>query len=304
MIFGEGIMQFHQLEYVLAVAKFHSFTRAAEEINISQSSISQQINNLEKELGVNLFIRTTRSVKLTSAGAAFVEHAARIMSEITAANQCIQEYASVNRGHLTLGIIPIVGHYFIPHLLASFQKKYPDIQLSLLENQCDELLEMLHSSKIDAAFVQQISPDYTFQYVPLVTDQMVVLTSDEHPLASKKSVHLKQLKNENFITTPITSGHYHDFFNACQAMNFNPKIRMTCSSVKTILGLVSEDLGITVLSSRVAATIDQNPGITTLTLSPPINRKIFLTINKTTNISPALKVFVDFTASWIESKIS
>ena len=297
-------MQLHQLEYVLAVSKHQSFTRAAEEIKISQSSISQQISNLEEELGVSLFTRTTRSVQLTPAGSEFIKHAARIMSEITAAHQCVHEYVSVNKGHLKVGIIPVVGHYFIPHLLATFQKKYPNIQLSLIENQCDELLELLHSSEIDVAIAQQISSDYEFQYFPLVTDQMVVLTSAEHPLASQKSVHLKQLKNENFITTPITSGHYHDFFNACRDMGFNPKIPMGCSSVKTILGLVSEGLGITVLSSKVAATFNNNPGIATLVLTPPILRRIFLIINKNTNISPALKALVNFTSQWIESKIS
>ena len=93
-------MEIHQLEYVLAVATYNSFTRAAESQNVSQSSLSQQIRKLEDELGVNLFARTTRSVQLTPAGAEFITYAKRILSEIDKARQSILEYTSYERATL------------------------------------------------------------------------------------------------------------------------------------------------------------------------------------------------------------
>jgi DNA-binding transcriptional LysR family regulator len=293
-------MQLNQLEYLLAVAKYNSFTRAAEEINISQSSLSQQVSNLEKELGINLFVRTTRFVELTPVGESFIEHVSRIMSEVKAAHQCIYEYVSIDKGNLAVGIIPIIGHYPIPNLLATFQKEFPGIKLSLIEAQCDEVLRLLQSSKIEAAVVQQYNPDSSLQYFPLCIDKMVVVTSSRHPLASRKSVHIKELQNEKFIITPQNSGHHHDFDKACKLAGFEPNVLMTCSAVKTHISLVSEGLGITVLSSRVATSY-VDPGVSILSLTPTIDRKIYLVIQKNTNISPILKAFVKHTARWIES---
>ena len=295
-------MQLHQLEYVLAVARHHSFTRAAEEINIAQSSLSQQISNLEKELGVNLFTRTTRSVYLSSVGEDFVEHAMRIMAEVSAAQQCIQEYVSIDKGHLAVGIIPVVAHYSIPRLLADFNKEFPGVKLSLIENQDDELLDMLSSSKLDLAIVQHADSNSPFQYFPLYVDNMVLLTSKRHPLAFRKSVDLSELKKEKFIITPPTSGHHHDFEKACNAIGFEPNVIMTCSSVKTIMGLTIEGIGISVLSSKVASGMGEDSNaISILTLTPTIERRLYLAIPKNVNISPALKVFVKYASQWIKS---
>ena len=102
-------MEIHQLEYMVAVAKFQSFTRAAAEINISQSSLSQQIRKLEEELGIKLFDRTTRTVRLTNAGSAFLAHAQQILLEINKSKSTIQQYLSVSRGQIKLGLCPLSG---------------------------------------------------------------------------------------------------------------------------------------------------------------------------------------------------
>lgn len=293
-------MQLHQLEYVLAVARHHSFTRAAEEINIAQSSLSQQISNLEKELGVNLFTRTTRAVYLSAVGEEFVNHAIRIMSEVGAAQQCIQEYVSMDKGCLRVGVIPVVAHYSIPKLLADFNREFPGIKLSLVESQDDELLDMISSSKLDAAIVQQADINAPFQYFPLYVDNMVLLTNKRHRLAFRKTADLNELRNEKFIITPPNSGHHHDFEKACHAIGFVPNVIMTCSSVKTIMGLTHEGIGISVLSGKVATSMGEDSlALSILALTPTIERKLYLAVPKGVNISPALKVFVKYTAQWI-----
>lgn len=267
---------------------------------ISQSSLSQQISKLEGELGVNLFVRTTRSVKLTPAGEEFVAHVKRIMSEVSEARRCICDYVSIVKGRLSLGIIPVIGYYNIPNLLATFKSNFPGIKLSLLEEQCEELLRMLLSSEIDAALVQRTISDIHLQYIPLVQDRMVVVVYDRHPFAARKSVELKELGNENLITTPPISGHYYDFKNACHSIGIKPNIIVTCSQVRTILGLVREEVGITVLSSRVAA-LDMTPGLTAVPLMPAINRKIVLAVPRDVSLSPTLKVFVKFASEWAKA---
>lgn len=296
-------MELHQLEYVLAVAKYEGFTRAAEEIKTSQSSLSQQISKLEDELGISLFVRTNRSVHLTPAGEEFIAHAKRIMTEVTEARRCITEYTLIEKGPLSLGLIPIIGYYPIPNLLASFQKNYPGVKMTLQEEQCDELLRMLHASKIDAAIVQHTGTDPRFQFHHILTDEMVVVTTDRHPLASRSSINLLDIQNEKFISTPPTSGHYHDFRNACQSLGFEPSIFLSCSPVRTIIGLVREELGITVLSSYVARR-DWEPGIAIIPLTPTINRNLVLAVPRNSDLPPALKVFVKFTSRWVNEQLT
>jgi DNA-binding transcriptional LysR family regulator len=298
---GGDIMEMHQLEYVLAVAKYNNFTRAAEEIRTSQSSLSQQIGKLENELGISLFMRTTRSVQLTPAGAEFVTHAKRIMAEVAKARLCINEYVSIEKGNLTLGVIAVVGHSNIPKLIVSFQNNFPGIKMTLIEEQCEELLRMLHASKIDVAICQIATPDPNFQFYPLLNDKMVLVTNHTHALANRKSVDIKELENEKFILTPPTSGHYKDFQDACQAAGFAPKVIVSCAIVKTMLGLVREDLGVTVLSSHVVAA-ENDPNIRIIPITPTIPRRTVLAVRNNDDIPPTLKVFLKYTSQWINTQ--
>ncbi|NLI14315.1 LysR family transcriptional regulator [Pelotomaculum propionicicum] len=294
-------MEIHQLDYVLAVAHHQNFSRAAEDIKVSQPSLSQQITKLESELGTSLFERTTRYVQLTPAGREFVTHAKRILSEVSEARDCIQEYVSIKKGHLKLGALAVVGYYNLPNLMSSFQKKFPGIKLDILEGQCEDLLYMLHSSKIDAAFVQITKPNQSFRVNTLVTDKMVLVTNYLHPLANRLSVELKELQNEKFIITPATSGHYQDFHNACLIANFTPTIVMSCAVVKTMLSFVREGLGVTVLSSKVAEE-ERDAGIKIIPLTPSIHREIALVTRNNTGLPPALKVFLKFTSQWLKTE--
>lgn len=292
-------MELHQLEYALAVAKHGGFTRAAEEINTSQSALSQQISKLEHELGVNLFIRSTRSVQTTPIGKKFLAYAERILADVTAARHCIDEYVSEGRGPLSLGIMPAVGYYNIPNLLSTFQKRYPEVSLSLREDQCCELLHLLHTTKIDAALIQYHGSNANFQFRDVLADYMVVVVSKQHPFALRESIDLLEMQNEHFIIPPPNSGHYHHFYSVCLEMGFVPKISLTCSSVRSIMGLVRENLGITVLSSCVAR-LDLSPDLTIIPLTPTITRNIVLALPQNIDMSPPLKAFANYTAQWVD----
>jgi len=291
-------MELHQLEYVLAVAKNHNFTRAAEEIKISQSSLSQQICKLESELGISLFARTTRSVQLTPAGEEFVTHANRIISEIVKARRCIHEYVSIEKGTLTLGVIEILGYSYLPHMLVDFQKNHPKIKMLLTEKRSEELLQLLHSSKIDAAICQLNNPNPNIEFYPWMADKMVLVTSHLHPLAKRKSIDLKELQNEKFIMTPPTSRHYKKFHISCMAAGFEPNIIMDCSITKNIMGFVREGLGITVLSSHIVE-MEQDPSLRIISLTPTINTKTGLAIRNNEDLPPTLKVFLRFATQWL-----
>lgn len=294
-------MEIHQLEYVLAVADHKSFSRAADDIKISQPSLSQQIHKLENELGTSLFVRTTRYVNLTPAGRAFITHARRILSELTQARHCVQEYATSKKGCLLLGSVMVIGHYDIPKLLSSFLCKFPGIKFNILEGQCEDLLDMLQSARIDAAFVQITKPDERFKLFKLITDRKVLVVNHQHSLANRLSVKLKELKNEKFILSPAASGDHQDFYNSCRQANFVPNTVLNCSVVKTTLGFVNEGLGVTVLSSSVAAA-ECGAGIKIIPITPAIQSEIVLAVRNSTILTPALKLFLNFTSQWFKTQ--
>ncbi len=291
-------MEIHQLEYVLAVGKNKNFTRAAQEINISQSSLSQQISKLESELGIQLFIRTTRSVELTPAGSEFMNLANRIMTEIHGTKIAMQEYSTIEKGQLSIGVIPVAGHYDIPSLLSAFYKAYPAVKLNLMEEQCFNLEAMVKSGKLDCAFVHLKNSDHSIDAHPIISDKMVLVTSRLHRLAYDQSVALKDLHNELFITTPESSGHFLDFCDACNKAGFEPKVFVSCSSVKTILGFVKEGIGVTCLSSAVARDF-MEPGLLMHTISPKISRKITLVTYKNSSNLKLISIFAKFTNRWV-----
>ncbi len=294
-------MELHQLDYVLAVAHHQNFSRAAEDIKVSQPSLSQQITKLERELGTSLFVRTTRYVQLTAAGKEFITHARRILLQVNEARDCIQEYLSIKKGRLKLGTLSVVGYYNLPNLVTSFHKKFPGINLDILEGQCEELLYALQTSKIDAAFVQVTKPNHNFHVNTLVTDKMVLVVNYPHPLSHRMSVDLKELRNEKFIITPATSGHYQDFHNACLAAGFTPNIAINCGVVNTMLSFVREGLGVTVLSSKVAAE-ECDPSIRIVPITPFIHREIALVTLRNTDLPPTLKVFLKFSSQWLKTQ--
>lgn len=295
-------MKMHQLEYVLAVAKYKGFTRAAEEINSSQSSLSHQIGKLENELGISLFNRTTRDIELTEAGENFLSHAQQIMSLVTDAKRCIHEHKSYEKLNISVGIIPIIGHYRIPKLLSSFKKSFPRLTLTLQEGQYNRLLELLYNTKINAAFVQRGTKDSSFHFIPIETDHMVVVTSKNHPFADRNSIEINDLQHENLITPPTNSGYFIDVHDACQSAGFEPNVIMHCSMVKTILDLVTEEMGIAVLAASVAsdASIYSFPDLKTVPITPPIKGEIFLAVKNSDYFPPSLKIFMEYISKSID----
>src|SRR5579884_3746716 len=190
-------MQLEQLRYFLAVARHLSFTRAAESLPLSQPSLTNQIRKLERELGVELFERTTRRVRLTPAGEDFVGAAQQILNLVETAELEMQEFSGLKRGRLVLGTIPTVGAFSLPPLLARFREQFPGIELILHEEGSDVLLQQLLEESIDLAIITaaEAHPTGALERQCLVVDEMVVLLPAGHRLANRKTVRMADLKD-------------------------------------------------------------------------------------------------------------
>ena len=292
-------MELHQLEYVRTVARHQSFTRAAEEISVSQSSLSQQINKLEGELGIRLFDRTTRKVRLTPAGTDFVRHINSVFLELDEAKRTVQKYLSIERGHITIGAFPTIGYYNLTALIADFQKAFPGVRLSFQEAECEELAGMLQDSKIDVSFQSEIDAT-NIDFFNLYVDDIALIVNSFHPIASQQTASLEDLRNEKIIVPEPSSGIYQNLMKACEDYGFTPDIIYHCCQIDTNIGLVRENIGVGILSTRVA--MRHRDEISVLRIVPSITRRISLAVSKNSNPSPAVNVFIKFARQWASER--
>lgn len=293
-------MELHQMEYVVAVAKHHSFTKAAAEINTTQPLLSQQIKKLENELGVQLFERTTRSVELTSAGKAFLLHAQKVLGEVAQSKYTVRNYLDAAAGSLKLGVLPVIGHYGLTSLIANFQRQFPGVRMEFVEGKCSKLLGMLSDGSISAAFLSDADAPMPVDSYIIVKDHLVLVTNILHPFAKLQSIDIASLSNEKFIIADPDSGLYGNFIKACQSAGFEPDILYYCEQAETQLELVREGLAVTVLSSKAASRYNYSD-LAIIGLEPEVLQKISLLTLPDAHFDPAVKVFVKFALDWARS---
>ncbi|BCJ85684.1 LysR family transcriptional regulator [Effusibacillus dendaii] len=297
-------MELHQLQYVLSVEKFKSFSQAADEINMSQSTLSQQIKKLEDELGTKIFERTTRSVLLTPAGLEFIVYAKRILGEVERARLAMLEYNSLKRGSIVIGTIPIIGYLGLTSLIASFQKMYPGIQIQFREAGSDVLIKLLLSSEIDVAvltYPHSQNYESAIDFYPLFDDEVVLITNVSHPLAKRKQIDLAEASKENFIFIKSSYGMRQICLQACREAGFEPNITYESSHVETICGLVEDGLGVALLTSRVVEYVSR-PYLARIRLKKSNKRTTAIAIHRDPHPSITVVAFRDFTLKWIREK--
>jgi DNA-binding transcriptional LysR family regulator len=242
-------MQLDQLRYFLAVARHLSFTRAAESLPLSQPSLTNQVRKLERELGVELFERTTRRVRLTPAGEDFVHAAQQILNLVETAQLEMHEFSGLKRGRVLIGTIPTVGAFSLPPLLAEFRQAYPGIELAIQEEGSDVLLQLLLEESLDLAIITaaEAHPSGALERQCLVVDEMVVLLPAGHRLADREAVALAELRDEQFVLFKPGYGLRRVVLDACAEAGFTPVIAFETSQRETIYGMVQQGLGITLL---------------------------------------------------------
>lgn len=293
-------MELRQVRYFVAVARRKHFRQAAEELQLAQPALSQQIQQLERELGVTLFERTSRRVHLTSAGEAFFLRAERILAEVERARVEMQEFAGLGRGRVLIGALQSLGVFRFPALLARFHARYPGIEIVLREEANEKLLELLGTGQLDLSLIQSTdtvlpleSATSTLVTEPILTEELVLVVAPEHPLAQKQRVKMAELRHEPFVLFKPGSGLRRVITRSSQEAGFTPRIFFESGDLGTLRSLVAEGLGVTVLPRSVA----EAPGreVSILSLGPPIlTRTILLAWQSAISHSPAASAFLLF----------
>ena len=238
------LMELRHLRYFEAVARHSHVTRAAAELHIAQPALSKQISQLEQELGVALFDRVGRNVRLTEAGEALLPHARAAMTQVEAARAEMAERIGLRRGRASIGTPPTVGTQLLPTVLAAFNKRYPGIELRLHEAGVQTLLDLLETGLTDVAVVTLPVEDEHLTVVPLFTEEMVIAVWKDHPLATRTTVQISDLKDEPWVLSPENYELREATLNACQAAGFAPRVVLDGGETDTLLRFVVAGIGV------------------------------------------------------------
>ncbi len=294
-------MELHQLQYVLEIAKHRHFTRAAEEICVAQSSLSQQITKLEEELGTKLFDRTTRSVTPTPAGEEFIQYAKRILADIDSLKQSVQAHIGLEKGRVAIGAITTLETIDFVSLVAQFHKTYPGLHLTIVSSVSNKLMDLLKTSAIDMAIMTPSLDvrNEDFDVYSLGEDEFVLIAAEGNPLLQKGSVDLAGLRDEKFIFPTSDQSSFTIYTQACTAAGFSPHIVCQSGHAKTTLALVAIGMGISFfpLNTFLAA---KPAGISYTRLTNPVKKQISLVVPKRCFYPPPVLAFRDYVLRWIK----
>jgi len=288
-------VEVHQLAYFESVSRHLHFTRAAEELNVAQPSVSQQIRKLEDELGTPLFHRMKRNVALTEAGTLFLRHTRAILQQLEEARVEVQELSGLRKGSLAVGAPPSVGTHLLPKALAAFSRKHPGISLTFREAGSRTLVKLLEDGELDLAVVIQPIRHPVLETMPLLEEELLLAVPRSHRLATRTGrVKLGELATEPFVL--LREGAYDirdQTLAACRRVGFEPNVALDGGEMDSVLRFVAEGLGIAILPEMVLGDVDPRTGPVAVRLqSPRLTRTLVLARRRDRYFSAAAQEFM------------
>lgn len=242
-------MEIRQLRYFIALAETLHFGQAAERLHITQPPLSRQIAALENDLGTRLFSRSSRSVSLTPAGRNFYEHATRLLGGLELAARSARATAQGERGELSLGFTMYAAWNVLPGVIKTFRESRPDVVLQLKEALPQDLREALITGSADIGISFPLHAPAPLQYQPLYREPLCAVLPHDHALASRQCISAGDLAHESFVTFPrSTAPTLHEvMMDCCREYGFRPSIRLETHLQQTIVNLVAEGLGVSLV---------------------------------------------------------
>ncbi|CAI8844400.1 transcriptional regulator CynR [Pseudomonas sp. fls2-241-R2A-110] len=246
-------MLLRHLRYLLAVADHGGFTRAAEALHVSQPTLSQQIRQLEETLGVSLFDRTSRTVKPTDAGAAYIECARRVLVELEAGKRALHDVKDLSRGSLRLAMTPTFMAYLVGPLVRDYVAQFPNIHLEIFELSMDDIEAGLLDDSLDVAIAFTQVRNADIESIPAFTETLGVMVGRDHPLyESQVALSAEQVAQLDFaLLAPgfVTRTRINEYFAQEQ---ITPKVVIEVNSVNTLLEVIRHTAIATILPEPIA----------------------------------------------------
>jgi molybdate transport repressor ModE-like protein len=252
------MLDVRRMKVLREVAARGSFSAAAEALSFTQSAVSQQVAALEREAGTKLVERNGRGIRLTEAGRVLVAHTDAVLARLAEAEEELAAIAGLRGGRLRLASFPSAGATLVPHAVAAFRERYPEVELSLAEAEPEESLPRLKAGDFDLTLSYEYesipdAPEPSLQRIHLLDDRMHAALPRDHPLARRSRLKMVDLAAESWIGGCGTTACAQFLIEACRVGGFEPKIAFESDDYPTMQGLVAAGVGVTLLPDLVLA---------------------------------------------------
>lgn len=266
----------HQLRVFETVARHGSFTRAAEELSITQPTVSSQVKQLTKTVGLPLFEQIGKSLYLTDAGSELLATCQDIFEKLGNFEMKVADLKGTKQGQLRLAVIT-TAKYFIPRLLGSFCQQYPGIDVALKVTNHQEVQERMLNNKDDLYIVSQPPQDIDLQYQSFLDNPLVVVAKKDHPLANKKNIPIQCLNDQPFIMREQGSGTRVAILELFEQHQVEVKVKLELGSNEAIKQAIAGNLGISILSEHCLISEGKSGELTILDVEHfPIKRRWYV----------------------------
>lgn len=290
-----------QLKVLKAVSEHGSFSAAAEALSYTQPAISQQIASLEKQANAQLVDRGSRGVRLTDAGRALVEHAEVVLARLAAAEAELEAIAGVRGGRVRLSSFPTAGASLLPPAVALFTRRHPEVELSFVEKEPEEAVQMLRSAELEVAIAFEYrdlsQPEFDRLYEGielrhLLDDPMFLAMPRDHPVARKPRARLEDVAEDIWIQNDTRGpcGRLH--LAACAGAGFEPKIGYVSDDYNVVQGLIAAGVGVSLLPALALTNLREDIAVRSLGRRAPA-RKIASAVLAGRYRSPATDAMLD-----------
>jgi DNA-binding transcriptional LysR family regulator len=285
-----------QLDYFRAVGHIQHVTKAAQQLGISQPALSRAIANLEAEVGIPLFEHRRRSIRLTENGEVFLRYVERAFAIIEDGLSELKDLDEPKRGKVTIGFVRTLGYGFIPQLIRRFREQYPNVQITLVQNNSAGLEDEMKKGHLDLMFVTQIGDEGAYHWDKLASQDILLVVPTSHRYANRDSVALSEIKDESFIC--FEEGHaLRDLVNRIfKSAGIEPHISFECDDGSYLIGFVTAGLGIAFLPPNHGMV----EGVKSLKISSPeARRDIIIAWPNNRYVNKSTQTFLEFSKAVI-----
>ncbi|MDQ0192291.1 cidABC operon transcriptional activator CidR [Paenibacillus wynnii] len=293
-------MDIRQLEYFVQVARLKSFSKAAESLFITQPTISKMIHNLEVELGADLFYREGKSIRLTDAGEILLTKAQNTVESFHSLSSELDSLRDLKKGHIRIGLPPMVGASFFPAVIGQFHKKYPEVTIRLHEDGAKKVENDVETGLLDVGVVVLPVNSARFHYFSFNEEKLQLLVPVNHRLAGTESVSISDLAAEEFVLFREDFTLHDRIITECVKAGFQPKVVYESSQWDLISRMVAAGLGIALLPETICRDMDRSRiAIIPLTV-PAIPWQVGMIWRRDRYLSFAAREWIDFARGLLE----
>lgn len=271
------------------IVELGSFTKAAEELGYTQSSVSQMVASLEDELRIKLLLRSRTGVKLTIEGAELYPFIERTILRYRAMREKAHEIRGLETGVIRVGTISSVTCHWMPRLIKGFQEIYPNVQFLFHQGDYSSIQEWIKTGTVDFGFITP-SAVTGLETVTVKDGEMLAVLPRNHALASQSSIRLEEIADEPYIL--MEEGHYSEPMNAFRAAGLEPNIKYTIHDDYAIMTMVEAGLGVSILAELVLRRVDYD--IVCLPIEPPVYRTLAIGYKDKGSLPIASKYFIEY----------